>query len=192
MKKIYTIAAAMCMCLATNAQTEVMIIELTDGSTQTINVESIKEITFDTQDDEPTMAGAYTGTNTLLVGGMYPYSTQLTAVIAENEDGTLDFTWPEYSLENTLMGNLTLGSYTISNIPYDESKGAYYLDYSAEGLQQHFKAENNGSTTFDNDYVLGTGSTILIEKTESGIKVTNPFKLGAMPLSISATFEGDR
>ena len=190
MKKLYTIAAAAAICLAAGAQTEVMKIELADGNVQTIRIESIKEITFATETEQPTMAGTYTGTNTLTVGGMYDYSTTISAVIAENPDGTIDFTWPEYNLDNTMMGNLTLGAYTISNIPYDESKGGYYLDYSEAGLKQHFKAQNGETPTFDNDYVLGTGSTILIEKTDTGIKVTNPFKLGAMPLSISASFEG--
>lgn len=42
------------------------------------------------------------------------------------------------------------------------------------------------------DLTLGATSTILIEKSENGIKVTNPFKLGAMPFPITATFEGTK
>lgn len=192
MKKLYTIAAAAAICLAANAQTEVMKIELTDGNVQTIKIESIKEITFATETE--TMAGTYNGTVTLNVGGMYDYPTTVAVTIVQNTDGTLNFTWPEYKLEGTMMGNLTLGTYTISNIAYDESKGGYYRDYSNDGLQQHFTAIAEGAAqpTFDKDYDLGATSTILIEKTDTGIKVTNPFKLGAMPLSISASFEGSK
>lgn len=42
----------------------------------------------------------------------------------------------------------------------------------------------------DNDYTLGSPSTILIVKGEDGISVTNPFKLGAMPFPLTSTFEG--
>ena len=49
-----------------------------------------------------------------------------------------------------------------------------------------------GTTSMDSDYVLGAGSTIRIEITEGGIKVTNPFKLGAMPFPLTATFEGSK
>lgn len=189
MKKIYTIAAAAAMFLSAAAQTEVMKIELTDGTVQTIAVETIHEITFGTDENPDAIAGTYTGEVALTVAGMYTYTTTTAPVITENADGTINFTWPEYRLENTMMGNLTLGTYTISNIPYDSERNAYFLDYSNAGLTQHFKAEG-GSANFDNDYVLGTTSTITIEETDAGIKVTNPFKLGAMPLPISASFEG--
>ena len=91
------------------------------------------------------------------------------------------------------MGNLTLGKLTISNIPYVEAEGAFVLDYSNAGLQQHFTCVNaQGATSMDSDYTLGEGSTIRIEATDEGIKVTNPFKLGAMPFPLTATFEGKK
>lgn len=192
MKKFYIAAIALASAAFANAQTEVLKIELNDGTFQTVPVDNIKEMTFVTEDEPSTIAGEYAGTNSVNVGGMYTYTAHLTATIEENSDGTINFRWPSYSLAGTVMGDLTLGAVTIPNIPYDESKGGYYLDYSQLGLQQHFTAVSGGQTTMDKDYDLGATSTILIEKSENGIKVTNPFKLGAMPFPITATFEGTK
>lgn len=194
MKKYIIAAMALAVASIANAQTEVLKIELNDGTTQTIAVDNIKEMTFATEQGAETesIAGVYAGTNTVVVGGTFTYTADIQPSITANEDGTVNFTWPEYNLTGTVMGDLTLGTVTIPNIPYDESKGGYYLDYSALGLTQHFTAMQNGTASMDKDYTLGETSTILIEKTENGIKVTNPFKLGAMPLPISATFEGTK
>lgn len=194
MKKHIIAAIAIATATIANAQTEVLKIELNDGTTQTFAVENVKEMTFAVEGESPAeeIAGAYTGTNTVVVGGQFTYTTDLTATISANADGTVNFTWPQYNLTGTVMGDLTLGTVTIPNIPYDEAKGGFYLDYSDLGLTQHFTAMQNGTATMDKDYVLGTTSTILIEKSDTGIKVTNPFKLGAMPLPISATFEGTK
>lgn len=173
-----------------SAQTEVLRIELNNGTFQTLKVSDIKEMTFG--NEESSVAGVYKGVNTVVVGGTMTYTKDVEVLISENADGTINFTWPQYSLSGTVMGELTLGTVTIPNIPFDESKGGYFLDYSSLGLKQHFTAMNNGNATMDQDYILGDTSTILIETTENEIKVTNPFKLGAMPLPITATFEGNR
>lgn len=194
MKKLYIAAIALTLTTSAMAKTQLMHITLSNGTTQTINVAEIKEMTF-SEETSPAkiIAGEYTGTNTLQVGTIAKYSADIKPVISANEDGSINFTYPQYDVPNTVMGNLTLGTVTISNIPYNEDENAFYLDYSAAGLKQHFTCVNTqGVTTMDNDYVLGTGSTIKIEITESGIKVTNPFKLGAMPFPLTATFEGKK
>lgn len=183
-------AAFLVAAAGASAQTEVLRIELNDGTFQTLKVSDIKEMTFG--NEESSISGAYKGVNTVVVGGAMTYTTELEVSISENPDGTINFTWPQYSLSGTVMGELTLGAVTIPNIPFDESKGGYFLDYSNLGLKQHFTAMNNGTATMDQDYILGETSTILIETTENGLKVTNPFKLGAMPLPITATFEGNK
>lgn len=194
MKK--TIIAALVLAAATAtaayADNEVLTIELKDGTTQTIPVDNIRQMTFAAASPAASIAGAYTGTNSVVVGGAYTYTTSLTATITANADGTVNFTWPQYSLSGTIMGELTLGTVTIANIPYDETKGGFYLDYSAAGLTQHFTAVKDGTTSMDKDYTLGTPSTILIQKTDTGIKVVNPFKLGAMPFPITATLEATK
>lgn len=196
MKKIYAAAVALTLAATAMAQNEVMHISLSDGSVQTFSIAEISEITFG-EAEEPSMAGKiagqYTGTNVMAVGTLAEYSVALSPVITANPDGTIDYTYPQYDVPNTLMGNLTLGTLTIAGIPFVESENAFYLDYSDAGLTQHFTCVNpQGQTSMDSDYTLGAGSSIKIEITEGGIKVTNPFKLGAMPFPLTATFEGSR
>lgn len=198
MKKTILAALAIATLMGAHAQTEVLRIELTDGTVRTVPVESIKEMTFGEEEEpeEPTLAekiaGTYSGTNTVVVGGNFTYTADCTCEITANADGTVNFTWNQYSLKGTVMGDLTLGTCTISDIAWDEAQGGFYRDYSNDGIKQHFTAEKDGTTSMDKDYELGATSTILIEMTEGGIKVTNPFKLGAMPLPLTATFEGDK
>lgn len=193
MKKSIIAAAFLCAFTA-SAETEYLKIELNDGTVSTVAVGDIKEMTFITEETSPAeeLAGTYTGTNTVVVGGQFTYTAETSVVITANEDGTVNFTWQEYMLGETVMGDLTLGTCTISNIAYDEDKGGFYRDYSNDGLTQHFKSEQGGTATMDKDYALGATSTILIEKTDAGIRVSNPFKLGAMPFPITASYEGKK
>lgn len=191
MKKSIISAIALFSATSLFAQTEVMKIELTNGTFQTISIEDIKEVTFETTETSG-IAGTYTGVNTVVVGGQFTYTANTDVVITANEDGTINYTWNEYSLAGTVMGDLTLGKVTIPDIPYNEEKGGYYLDYSDLGLIQHFTAISGGTASMDKDYVLDSPSTILITKTENGIMVENPFKLGAMPLPISSSFTGSK
>lgn len=176
------------------AQSDVMKITMHDGSTTAIPVADITEITFETEELSPaqTFAGTYTGTQKLTVGGAYTYDTPLTYTLTDADDGTLTVSTPEYNLTGTMMGDLTLGALTITGLEYDEAKGGFYRLYANDGLTQHFRAVNNGSTVFDNDYTLGGESSILIRLSGNTITVENPFKLGAMPLPLTATFEGDK
>lgn len=190
MKKFYIAALAAASIFTASAQNEVLKIELNNGTTQTIAVSDIKQMTFDQA--EESIAGSYSGTVSDAVGSMATYTADITVTIEENADGTINFIYPEYQLTGTVMGDLTLGTVTIPNIPFSEEKGGYYLDYSDLALTQHFTAVNGGNTTMDNDYTLGSPSTILIVKGEDGISVTNPFKLGAMPFPLTSTFEGKK
>lgn len=197
MMKKYFLAIALSLSMSAFAQKQVMYISLNDGTTQTFNVSDIKEMTFGEEGSEQTpaekLAGNYTGQNTLAVGTLATYTVDVNISITANEDGTVNFSYPQYDIPNTMMGNLTLGAVTISNIPYVEADGAFFLDYSDAGLKQHFTAVNaQGVTTMDNDYTLGATSSIKIEMTDEGIKVTNPFKLGAMPFPLTATYLGKK
>lgn len=198
MKRIYIIALTLSLAASAMAQKQVLNVSLNDGTTKTFNVTDIKEMTFNEEEErEPSaaekIAGEYDGTVTLAVGALASYDADIKPVITANEDGSINFTYPQFNVPDTLMGNLTLGTLTISNIPYVESEGAFYLDYSDTGLTQHFTCVNaQGATTMDSDYALGEGSTIRVEQTSDGIKATNPYKLGAMPFPLSATFEGKK
>ena len=136
-----------------------------------------------------TTAGNYDGTNNVVVGGQYAYSTDITYKITANDDQTINIVVPEYQLKGTMMGDLTLGSYTISNIAYDEEKGAFYRNYRNDGLIMHM---TNGST-MDGDYSFENNDAIIeIKPTDTGIQVVNSFQPGKMPFSIVATFEGTK
>ena len=148
--------------------------------------------------DEPTLlspadeyVGEFSGHLTLNIAGQYDYDTDIRIIISEGENETLSIAFPEYELSNTLMGDITMGSLTLENLTYDHSKGGFYLDYGETGISQYFKAERNGTVTMDSEYQLNAPSDIFITKGEDGkITVVNSFRIGAMPMPITATFKG--
>lgn len=137
--------------------------------------------------------GEFSGEITLNIAGQYDYVTDIRILISEGENETLSVTFPEYALSNTLMGDITMGSLKLENVNYDSSKGGYYLNYGDLGLSQYFKAERNGTVTMDSEYPLNPSSDILITKNDDGeIRVVNSFRIGSMPMPITATFIGQR
>lgn len=192
MKK-YILSLAFATMLAVGASAEVLKITFTNGTTQTYKVEEVSEITFEEESPAAQYAGSYTGNNAVVVGGNFTYNASgVTYTITANEDGTINLSVPEYSLANTIMGDLTLGAYTVSNIAFDEAKNGFYRAYASESandnLQMHFLAVNDGNTVFDKDYEFKSPSNVLIEKTDAGLKITNNFILGNMPFPIVVTF----
>lgn len=135
------------------------------------------------------LEGKHNGANSVMVGDSYgPYDMNATYSISANPDGTLNLTIPEYSIEGTPIGDLTVGKSVISNIAFDTKKNAFYRVYGEDGLSIHVKAVNDGTPRFDADYAFAQDSYVLIEQTEAGIKVTNSFQPGRMPFPIKATF----
>ncbi len=194
MKKNILIATALFTALAASAQSEVLIVTLNDGTQASFEVSEIREMTFGTVDSDPATAyaGDYAGTQSVTVGGTFTYSTDLTVKLTAGADGTLNVTIPEYQLEGTVMGDLSLGSVTINGLEYDSDKGGFFRDYAADGISQHFMAVNNGQTTYDKDFVLGAGSTIFVKLDNGKLTIENPFKLGAMPFPMVGAFEGSK
>ena len=97
-----------------------------------------------------------------------------------------------YTLENTVMGNLTLGTYTVKGLTYDESKGGFYRDYKDDGLKFHFTAENGGNKTMDGDYSFNNtqDNNILVKYSGNNITdIVNRFQMGAMPFAIESKFD---
>jgi hypothetical protein len=162
----------------------------------TVSVPSVMGGTDITWNYGTRVGGAFTGTNNVSVGGTYNYSAEnVVQTVTVNTDGTVSLTVSEYSLTGTVMGDLTLGSYTIQNIPFNQQKGGFYKEYADETLSVHFKAVKDGSTTFDNDYIFNNNTTttsILIKPTETGISIVNDFSIGSMPFPITATMEGTK
>ena len=135
--------------------------------------------------------GEFSGQLTLNIAGQYDYDTDIRILISEGENETLSVTFPEYTLSNTLMGDITLGTLTLENLTYDSSKGGFYLNYGESGLSQYFKAERNGAVTMDSRYPLNSPGDIFITRSEDGkITVVNSFRIGAMPMQITSTFIG--
>lgn len=134
---------------------------------------------------------------TVTVGGQFTYNNDnVTYELRRYKDGgtdKLDVTVPSYTLANTIMGDLTLGSYTVKGLVYDEAQGGYYRDYKNDGLSFHFKAVKNGATAMDKDYEFAKekANNILVKYEGSNVSsIVNTFQMGAMPFGIVSVFSG--
>lgn len=134
---------------------------------------------------------------TVTVGGQFTYNNDnVTYELRRYKDGEtdkLDVTVPSYTLANTIMGDLTLGSYTVKGLVYDEAQGGYYRDYKNDGLMFHFTAVKNGKTTMDKDYEFAAdkANNILVKYEGSNVSsIVNTFQMGAMPFGIVSVFSG--
>lgn len=136
----------------------------------------------------------YTGSVSVMVGGSYgPYTNpSISQLITSEADGSLTLTICEYTLPATVMGDLTLGQYTVSNLVYDAEHGGYYRDYTNDGLTMHFRAESNGVATMDQDYTFEKkGGNVLVTFADDGTAtIVNTFQPGVMPFAIVSTFVG--
>ncbi len=141
------------------------------------------------------VAGNYTGTTSLLVGPAYgPYdASNVSYKITANEDGTINVTTPTESYAGIMMvGNLTIDSYTVKNLSYDEATHSFIRDYSSDGLKVHLKSEG-GLMSLNKDYAFESPSKIIVKLDENGtLTITNSYKLTHMPLPISATYTGKK
>lgn len=134
---------------------------------------------------------------TVTVGGQFTYNNDnVTYELRRYKDGEtdkLDVTVPSYTLANTIMGNLTLGSYTVKGLVYDEAQGGYYRGYKNDGLKFHFTAVQGGKTTMDKDYDFATDkdNNILVKYEGSNVSsIVNTFQVGTMPFGIVSVFSG--
>ncbi len=130
------------------------------------------------------------------VGGAYNYSNESVTynVRKYKEDGIdrLDVQIPTYQLTGTVMGDLTLGTYTVKGLYYDEEKGGFYRDYRDDDLKFHFTAVNGGKTTMDGDYMFNVAkdNNLLVKYNGSEIAdIINTFQMGAMPFGIVSKFK---
>ena len=139
-----------------------------------------------------------TSSITVNVGGMFPYSCEnVTYNVNKYMDGDVqkvDVEVPTYTLDNTVMGNLTLGTYTVKGLTYDEEKGGFYRDYKNDGLSFHFIAEKDGNKTMDGDFEFNKekDNNILVKYNGSKIAdIVNTFQMGAMPFGIVSNFKSE-
>lgn len=126
----------------------------------------------------------------VMVGGSIgPYTNDSVTYDARiyEADGEkqLDITLHEYSLENTVMGNILLGTHTIKGLTWNEEKEGFYRDYSQDGLTFHFKT----SQGMDGNYGFTKGGKLLVKMDGTNIAYAeNAFQPGSMPFAIVTTF----
>ena len=141
------------------------------------------------------VAGNYTGTTSLKVSVVPGSFTSATVgyKVTANEDGSINVTASEEKYTGvTMVGNLTLGTYTVKNLAYDKATNSFSRDYSEDGIKVHFKT-NGGSMKKDEDYAFGKTSKMTVTLAEDGtLTITNNYQVGRMPFPISATYTGKK
>lgn len=132
------------------------------------------------------------------VGGAFNYANgNVTYNVRKYMDGDVqkvDVEIPTYTLDNTVMGNLTLGTYTVKGLTYDEEKGGFYRDYKDDGLSFHFTAETDGKPTMDGEYPFNPdkANNILVKYNGNKVEdIINTFQMGSMPFAIISTFKAN-
>lgn len=186
MKKLFTIVLlALAAFSSANAQTVTIL--KTDGTSEVLKASEIASITFEpAKSAAETIAGTYTGKDSISVGGMFNYNadTDTEYKIEANADGTINVTLPEEKFTNTKIGDLVVGTFTVSNIAWDESAQAFVRSYGKDGIKFHFK-----SRTMDNDYALDKDNCkITVNSNDDGtVTIRNTYQMGNMPFPIYST-----
>ena len=145
--------------------------------------------------EQDNKADAVSGTISVTIGGKFTYTnpdvTYQLQKYTDNGVEKLDVYVPSYTLDNTMMGNLTLGQYTIKGLVYDEAKGGFYRDYANDGLTFHFTAVKGDEKTMDADYTFNSEvpNNILVKYNGTTVEqIVNTFQMGTMPMGIVSTF----
>lgn len=196
MKKIFT-SIFVVLFAFTCAHAQTVTIQKTDGTSETFKASEITSITFSPaeQTAAQAIAGTYTGTDSVNVGKLFPYnsSTEVSYQVIANDDNTVNLIVPEVVYKGTVMGDLTLSTYTIKNIPYDESQQAFVKAYKDDNVVFHFTCvDANGNKTIDKDYTFDKDvCKVIISKAADGtLTVSNTYQMGTMPFVIYGTFRG--
>ena len=196
MKKFFTLAIVSLLSTAA-VQAQKVVINKADGSQVTFQASEITNVQFVPASLTDNFVGSYKGEDKISVGGLFSYTSSeaVTYKVTANEDGTVNLTVPEETFKKTMMGNLTLSSYTISKIPYDESKKAFIKAYKDDNIKFHLIIkDDNGAVTSDNEYTFDSRiCKVTITKGADGkLTVSNTYQMGKMPFPISGTFTGTK
>ncbi len=143
--------------------------------------------------------GTWTGRDSLNVGKAFPYKAESAYdyVVTTNDDNSINITFPQEVYRGTVMGDLTLSGYTISNIAWNDSAQAFYKAFGDGTVKFHFTAYNpqTGSNTIDNDYYFDHSDKCFIEirrQADGKLYVRHDFQMGAMPFPIYGMLEVTR
>lgn len=138
-------------------------------------------------------AGIYTGTDQVTIGGQWTYTSSADYTITANADGSINLTIGTETYENTIMGNITQGAFTIKNIPYDAKTLSFTKDYAADNLSAHVTMVKDGNILKDDDFSIPSGTITVTPQADGSIKVTNKqYTYGKMPFKMDAEFTGTR
>ncbi len=194
MKKIFTLViVSFLSALAVQAQK--VVINKTDGSQVTYQADEVKDIQFAPLTLADTYAGSYKGFDNVNVMVSYKSSEEVVYKVTANGDGTINLIVPEVTYKKTMMGNLTLGTYTIKNIPYDENQKAFVKAYKDDNIKFHFiKKNDDGSVISDQEYTFDSKicKVVISKEADGKLKVENTYQLGRMPFPISGSFMGTK
>lgn len=195
MKKLFTLAIVT-LFTAMSAMAQTVTITKTDGTTVSYNAADIQSIVFAPAEAENDIAGTYTGLDSVNVGKMFPYKATeaSTYTITKNDDGSINLNLGEEHIPGTVMGDLTIGTYTISNIPSDGSETVWTKKYKDDNIQFHFTCVKDGQTTIDKDYTMDKDvcEVKITQNTDGTILVENTYQMGAMPFVIYGTYVGTK
>nr|WP_311146760.1 calycin-like domain-containing protein [Prevotella denticola] len=196
MKKFFTLAIVSLLSTAA-VQAQKVVINKADGSQVTFQASEITNVQFVPASLTDNFIGGYKGEDKISVGGLFSYTSSeaVTYKVTANEDGTVNLTVPEETFKKTMMGNLTLSSYTISKIPYDESKKAFIKAYKDDKIKFHLIIKDDkGAVTSDKEYTFDSRiCKVTITKGADGkLTVSNTYQMGKMPFPISGTFTGTK
>ena len=196
MKKFFTLAIVSLLSTAA-VQAQKVVINKADGTQVTFHASEITNVQFVPASLTDNFVGSYKGEDKISIGGLFSYTSSeaVTYKVTANEDGTVNLTVPEETFKKTMMGNLTLSSYTISKIPYDESKKAFIKAYKDDKIKFHLIIKDDkGAVTSDKEYTFDSRiCKVTITKGADGkLTVSNTYQMGKMPFPISGTFTGTK
>ena len=140
-------------------------------------------------------AGIYTGTDKIIINNNneWTYTSSADYTVTANTDGTINLTIGTETYENTLMGNITQGTFTIKDIPYDAKTLSFTKDYAADNLSAHVTMVKGETTTMDKDFSIPSGTITVTPQADGSIKITNSqYTYGRMPFKMDAEFTGTR
>lgn len=196
MKKFFTLAIVSLLSTAA-VQAQKVVINKADGTQVTFQASEITNVQFVPASLTDNFVGSYKGEDKISVGGIATYTSSeaVTYKVTANADGTVNLTVPEETFKKTMMGNLTLSSYTISKIPYDESKKAFIKAYKDDNIKFHLIIKNdNGKVISDKEYTFDSRicKVIITKGADGKLTVSNTYQMGKMPFPISGTFTGTK
>ena len=133
------------------------------------------------------LAGTYLGDNFVSVMKLTYVAKNTGYSFWVNDDGTYTIMVLGQKLEGTVMGDLTLGAYTINNLVYDKKTETFSKDYSNDGLKLKFK---KGAETEYKEYLLTKATIKATFGKDGSLKVENNFTAGSMPFPLQGVFNG--